>query len=53
MSAAVSLPQCLSLLLRLTERCVFVQEKEKHMQTTPPLRARQGIMGSRFKVAVH
>lgn len=51
MSAAVSLPQCLSLLLRVTERCVLAQEKEKHMQTTPPLRPRQGIVGNRFKVA--
>lgn len=33
MSTAISLPQCLSLLLRVTERCVLVQEKEKHMQT--------------------
>lgn len=43
--AAVSLPQCLSLLSRVTRHCVSVQEKEKHMQTTPLLRARQGIMG--------
>lgn len=46
---SVSLPQCLSLLLRVTELCVLVQEKEKHMQTAPPLRARQGIMGNGFK----
>lgn len=44
---------CLSLLLRVTERCVLVQEKEERMQTTPPLRVRQGIAGNRFKVAVH
>lgn len=52
MSAAVSLPLCLSLLLRVTERCVFVQEKEKHMQTAPLLRAGQGIMGNRFKEGI-
>lgn len=50
MSAAVSLPQCLSLLLRVTGRCVLVQEKEKRMQTTPPLRVGQGILGNEFKV---
>lgn len=50
MSAAVSLPQYRSLLLRVTERCVLEQEKEKHMQTTPPPRAGQGILGNGFKV---
>lgn len=50
MSADVSLPQCLSLLLRVTEHSVLVQEKEKHMQTAPPLGARQGIVGNGFKV---
>ena len=32
-------------LLRVIELCVWVQKKQKHMQTTPPLRAKQGIMG--------
>lgn len=45
MPAAVSL----FLLLLETERCVLMQEREKHLQTAPPLRARQSIMGIRFK----
>lgn len=32
-----------------TERRVLMQEKEKHVQTAPPLRARQSLMGIRFK----
>lgn len=46
-SIFVSLPRFLSLLLWETEHRVLVQEKEKHMQTAPPLRARQSIMGKR------
>lgn len=48
-SIFVSLPRSLSLLLWETEHRVLVQEKEKHMQTAPPLRARQSIMGKRVQ----
>lgn len=46
-----ALPPRLSLLLLESERSVLVHEKgkKKHMQTAPPLRARQSIMGNGFK----
>lgn len=45
-SAAVSLPHHMSSMLQVTEHGVLMKIKDKHVQTTPLLRARKGIMGS-------